>query len=147
MKRILLAILLFSSAHHLWAQITISPVVTECPKKCSGTFTISNGGLIPLAVTVQAKSFSVAGGKQLIRPLDADVKLSETSARISPHDKHDFDFNIKCTTVPCQVQVEVAAIMGHTTEGVAVRAIMPEVVYAAYPRQGLPQANAGGRWL
>src|SRR3984893_6991842 len=38
---------------------TVSPVIVECGKKCSGAFSVTNNGLTPLAVTLGARSFSM----------------------------------------------------------------------------------------
>src|ERR1700730_9014334 len=66
---------------------TVSPVIVECGKKCSGAFSVTNNGLTPLAVTVEARSFSMdPQGHATYRSLDAaaDLKLDEGSARIAP---------------------------------------------------------------
>jgi hypothetical protein len=38
---------------------TVSPIIVECSKKCRGEFSITNNGLTPLAVTLEARSFSL----------------------------------------------------------------------------------------
>jgi hypothetical protein len=110
---------------------TINGVVTECGKKCSGEFTIVNNDVKPLAVSIEAKQFSIAAGQQAMHPLDASTQLtlSETSARIAPKGQHDFDFKLRCAQMPCQVEILVGMALGHTTEGLQVRGILPHVVY------------------
>jgi hypothetical protein len=107
---------------------TISPVIQECGRKCSGTFKLTNNGLDPMAVVVTSQSFTIVNGKQVFGDA-ASVTLSETSARIGPKQSHDFDVKIRCLQTPCAVQLAVAMMLGHTTEGLAVRGILPEVFY------------------
>jgi hypothetical protein len=107
---------------------TISPVVQECGRKCSGTFKLTNNGLDPMAVIVTSQSFTIVNGKQVFGDA-ASVTLSETSARIGPKQAHDFDVKIRCLQTPCAVQLSVAMMLGHTVEGLAVRGILPEVFY------------------
>src|SRR5580704_77617 len=99
MKRVvslmLLQMLFFSLA--VSAQ-TVSPLIVECGKKCRGEFSITNNGLTPLAVTVEARSFSLdTVGRATNRPLDpgVDLKLEEGSARVSPKGTHAFGYQLK----------------------------------------------------
>jgi hypothetical protein len=108
---------------------TIAPVIQECGKKCSGTFTLTNNGVDPMAVVVTSKSFTVKEGKQVFGDY-ATVWLSETSTRLGPEASHDFDVKIHCLVTPCAVQLSVAMMLGHTVEGLAVRGILPEIFYS-----------------
>jgi hypothetical protein len=111
---------------------TISPVVAECGRRCSNQFTLTNNGVVPLAVSIEAKSFSIVGGQQVLRDLDptAHLTLSETSVRIGPLGVHSFDYKLRCDQLPCAVALQVAMTLGHTSEGVQVRGILPEIVYS-----------------
>src|SRR5580692_5671021 len=87
---------------------TVSPMIVECGKKCRGEFSITNNGLTPLAVTVEARSFSLDTlGRARNRPLDpgVDLKLEEGSARISPKGTHAFGYQLKCSVPPCSVTI------------------------------------------
>src|ERR1700680_3205297 len=55
---------------------TVSPVIAECGKKCRGEFSITNNGLTPLAVSVEARSFSLDTLRHATnRPLAPTVAL------------------------------------------------------------------------
>jgi hypothetical protein len=111
---------------------TISPVVAECGRRCSNQFTLTNNGVVPLAVSIEAKSFSIVGGQQVLRDLDPTVHLtlSETSARVGPLAVHSFDYKLRCDQLPCAVALQVAMTLGHTESGVQVRGILPEIIYS-----------------
>jgi hypothetical protein len=112
---------------------TVSPVIVECGKKCNGAFSVTNNGLTPLAVTVEARSFSMdTQGHATYRTLDeaADLKLDEGSARIAPKGTHTFSYQLKCSAVPCSVTLLSSMVVGHTADGIWVRVQLPHTVYA-----------------
>lgn len=119
---------------------SISPVVSECGKRCSGEFTITNPGIRPMFVTVQPFSFSLdaATGKSILRALDstASVKLDEMSARVGPLSSHTFGYHIQCEAVPCLITLYAEVTGGHTDTGLAVRVLLPSVVYACTKQKG-----------
>ena len=111
---------------------TVSPVIVECGKKCNGAFSVTNNGLTPLAVTVEARSFSMdTQGHATYRTLDeaADLKLDEGSARIAPKGTHTFSYQLKCSAVPCSVTLLSSMVVGHTADGIWVRVQLPHTVY------------------
>lgn len=112
---------------------TLSPVISECGRKCSGTFTVTNNGVVPLAVIIEPYSFSLdpATGKSKLRTLDAstEVDLDEMSARLGPHEAHEFGYRIKCAQFPCLVTFYASMIAGRTPNGTAMRLMLPTVVY------------------
>jgi hypothetical protein len=112
---------------------TVSPLIVECGKKCDGEFSITNNGLTPLAVTVEARSFSLDTlGRATNRPLDAavDLTLDEGSARISPKGTHTFAYKLKCSLPPCPVALFSSIVVGHTAEGILVRVQLAHTIYA-----------------
>jgi hypothetical protein len=126
----LLQVLLFGLS--VCAQ-TVSPVIVECGKKCNGAFSVTNNGLTPLAVTVEARSFSLSTeGHATYRTLDAtaDLKLDEGSARIAPKGTHTFSYRLKCSALPCSVTLLSSMVVGHTADGIWVRVQLPHTVYA-----------------
>lgn len=129
MKKLLVIFLLAAPA---LAQ-TISPVINECGKKCSGAFTFRNNGLEPMMVTVEPASFSIdaATGHSIYRPLDSTVEvlMNEMSARVGPREEHQFDYSIQCSVYPCMVVLRTIASGGHTDAGVQLRFQLPEVIY------------------
>lgn len=131
MKKILVLILLLA-ASALYAQ-TISPVVVECGKKCTGEFSVTNNGVNPFTVTVQPFLFSLnpKDGHSIFRQLDdtVDVQLDEMSARVGPKVTYTFGYRMKCAQYPCMVTMLASMVVGHTTDGVAVRVSLPHVIY------------------
>jgi len=112
---------------------TVSPVIVECGKKCRGEFSITNNGLTPLAVSVEARSFSLDTlGHATNRPLDSgvDLKLEEGSARIAPKGTHTFGYQLKCSVRPCSVALVSSMVVGRTAEGILVRVQLAHTVYA-----------------
>ena len=112
---------------------TVSPVIVECGKKCRGEFSITNNGLTPLAVSVEARSFSLDTlGHATNRPLDpgVDLKLEEGSARIAPKGTHTFGYQLKCSVRPCSVALVSSMVVGRTAEGILVRVQLAHTVYA-----------------
>jgi len=133
MNRVLSLLLLQFSFFGLAASSqTVSPIIVECGKKCRGEFSIINTGLAPLAVTVEARSFSLDTlGHATNRPLDpgVDLKLEEGSARISPKSTHTFGYQLKCSLPPCSVALISSMIVGHTDAGILVRVQLAHTVY------------------
>lgn len=111
---------------------SMSPLVVECPKHCKGSFTVSNGGIKPMAVVVEPLSFSLGpDGGSIFRLLDSgvEVNLAETSARVGPMESHEFDYELRCGNPPCLVAIRAAMNVGHTAEGIQVRVLVPHIVY------------------
>jgi hypothetical protein len=112
---------------------TISPVVVECSKKCNGTFTVTNNSLQSLAVIIEPQMFGFDTQHKLeFTPVGATAKveLKETSAKLGPKESHDFDYKLRCVTFPCMVDFQASMIMGHTAEGLAIRVVLPHMVYS-----------------
>jgi hypothetical protein len=80
------------------AQVSVSPLVAVAAKHASDQMTVTNGGITPVAVTLDARALTFVDGKMVITPLgkDIQVKLHETSARLEPNSAHIFDYDLKC---------------------------------------------------
>src|SRR5580693_8663691 len=133
MKRVVCLVALQMVCFSLAASAqTVSPIIVECGKKCRGEFSITNNGLTPLAVTVEARSFGLdTVGRATNRPLDpaVDLKLDEGSARISPKGTHTFGYQLKCSIPPCSVALLSSMVVSHTAEGILVRVQLAHTVY------------------
>ena len=60
---------------------------------------MTNSGIIPVALTFEAKVLSQADGNLVLTDLDPaqiQIKLHQTSARVEPHSSRTFDYDIKC---------------------------------------------------
>ena len=124
------AILFFVLAVSVHAQ-SMSPVITECGKKCNNEFTVTNNGLKPLKAVVTAYSFDPKTGSQSSRPLDptAHVRLKDMATVIPIQGSHIFAYKIACDKYPCLVNFFADLSVGHTDSGLAVVIRLPHVVY------------------
>jgi hypothetical protein len=134
MKRVLCLVVLQMVCFSLAASAqTVSPIIVECGKKCRGEFSITNNALTPLAVTVEARSFSLdTVGRATNRPLDpaVDLKLAEGSAPIAPKGVHTFTYQLNCVSPSCSVVLLSSMVVGHTAEGILVRVQLAHTIYA-----------------
>jgi len=108
---------------------SMSPVITECGRKCSETFTVTNNGLKPLKAVVTAYSFDPKDGQG--RPLDSTVhvRLKDMATVIPIKGSHIFAYKIACDKYPCLVNFFADLSVGHTDSGLAVVIRLPHVVY------------------
>src|ERR1700721_2161249 len=107
--------------------------MSERGRKCRGEFSITNNGLLPMAVTVEAHSFSLdTAGHATNRALDptVDLKLEEGSARISPRGTHTFGYQLKCAVETCSVALVSSMVVGRTPQGILVRVQLAHTIYA-----------------
>ncbi len=129
---VVLDLLLFAAAAS--AQ-TVSPIIAEGGKgKAKGGFTVTNNGVVPMVVTVQAMTFHLMPeGKAIYLPLESDVavKLTETSAKIGARQNHVFAYEVQCLSQqPCLIAFLPRMVTGlHTTEGIQLGLIIPHSVY------------------
>jgi hypothetical protein len=133
MKTILVMALLLVTAGAANAQLTVSPVIVECGHKCASEFTLTNDALSPIVFSIESRSFSIVNGSVVLRPLDANVKVtvSQYSGRLGPKEqKHAISYKVVCSTYPCAVQIFVMAVVGRTESGLQAKVGLPEVIYA-----------------
>jgi hypothetical protein len=129
MKRLVLMVLLTASP--LFAQVTLTPVTSECGKNCSGQFMVTDNGLAPTVLTINLQSLTVANGRPVFAPLPstAHVELSEMSARVGGKQSHMFAYKVHCDVMPCVVAMWMTAMSGHTDSGLAMALHIPHIAY------------------
>lgn len=118
---------------------TVSPLVVECSKKCDGSFTVSNGSVAALVVTVEPFQVSLApDGHSLFKPLDpgTEVVLNQSSARVGPLSDYTFDYKVRCATQPCMVGLASGMMVGKTPQGLAIRLVVPHIIYSCDKAKG-----------
>jgi hypothetical protein len=102
MRRILLFCLTIVLVHTVRAQ-SVQPAVVEYVTAADGKFDVSNDTLVPLVVTIQAKSFNITpqGDAQFsgLAPT-IHLKLSETSVRLPPHGRRTIFYKASSDTYP-----------------------------------------------
>lgn len=134
MKYVFAILVLIFSASAVRSQ-TISPLVSECSRKCSGSFTLENNAVIPLVATIQAFQFTLDSKGQHFRALDtAHVILSDSSARLGPRETREINYKIRCDEPKCGVAILATMVVGSTknssgTGTIQVRLALQETVY------------------
>jgi hypothetical protein len=124
---------------------TISPISTEISvkpgKTARGSFQFQNNLLTTSAATVEIFNFSIENGKPKTRPLDptTHVELGQSpSVKLGAKEIYQWDYKIRCDTPSCNVVFKVSEFTGKTPEGLAVKIILPTVVYVGnskHPRK------------
>lgn len=122
---------------------TVSPLVVECSLKCRGQFTVDNHTLVPFTVLIDPQTFTLKENVQdptpVYKALDLNVvgvKVSDIAARIPPKGRHTFVYNLTCAKEPCLVTFWSGMIVGHTTQGVAVKVNLAHTVYMCTKQKG-----------
>ena len=128
---IILCGLILPSARTVSAQ-TIQPVILEYSEKADGKFEVTNDTLVPMAIVLEPKSFSITqDGQGDFRTLDADihVRLSTTSLRLEPKQSAYVFYRAKADRLPAwfTIYAGFSAIQPHT--GMSVRVMLPHTVY------------------
>jgi hypothetical protein len=57
------------------------------------------------------------------------MELDGMAARLGPQGAHTFSYKMHCEHMPCTVTLYAAMVVGHTTDGMALRVLLPHVVY------------------
>lgn len=112
---------------------TVSPLITEFHGKVArGEFTVTNGGLSSLEVSVSARSFTVApNGDTRFRPLDPTVHLKMDSffAHLGVKQQRIFWYEVRCDQQPCALSIYVRFTGTKTREGVNLAVSLPHTIY------------------
>jgi hypothetical protein len=112
---------------------TITPLTSECSKKCSGSFIVRNDGLKPLRVVLEPHGFEVLPtGDVKLTPLaqGVDIELGARSATVDIGQSHQFFFRMKCDSIPCRAQIMCFMQPAqHTSEGIVLNLGLPHIVY------------------
>jgi hypothetical protein len=111
---------------------TIQPVITEYAEKADGKFEVANDTLSPMAIVLEAKSFSIsADGRGVYRALDPGihVKLSDTSFRLEPKQSYYVFYKASADQLPAWFTVYAAFSPVHAGDGLHVRVMLPHTVY------------------
>jgi hypothetical protein len=135
LRWIIFAILYLAVLAYAASAQTISPVVVEGGgSKAQGSFTVTNNGLLPAAVTVEAHTLDLRTNTALPLAPTTHVELSQTSARLGAKQNFTFNYIIKCDAMPCVVQFQAGMMTAMHAgpgvgQGLAVRIVLPHVVY------------------
>jgi len=90
---------------------TLNGLTTECGKKCTGEFSVTNNQVVPMVLTIDpflmfakgSPDFTYQGVPFSRLQGQADLELSSTSARLAPQQTYVIDFRLRCHQVPCAI--------------------------------------------
>lgn len=123
------ALLLFGSCS--FAQ-TVSPVIQEYNGKAEGAFALTNNTPVPMAVMLEARSFTInPDGYGIYRSLDPGihVKLSAMSSRIDPGRTYYVYYKAKADKLPAWFTIySTFAPIGNRSR-IDMRILLPHTVY------------------
>lgn len=134
--RKLLVLGLLAAGCCAWAQ-TVSPVIVEYKAKAEGRISLVNNTLVPLAVVLEPKSFSITpDGNGVYRELDPGIhlKLSSMSFRIDPGQTYYVFYSATADTLPAWFTVYSVFSKVQHAPGLDVRILLPHTVYI-YPKK------------
>ncbi|MFT4112690.1 hypothetical protein [Silvibacterium sp.] len=115
----------------LYAQ-TVEPVIVEYQGKGEGRITLTNTADVPVAVVLEAKSFTIGpDGNGIFRPLDEAIhlRLSSTSARVMPHDKYYVFYSVAADHLPAWLTVYATFSPLHHGQAMDLRIMLPHTIY------------------
>jgi hypothetical protein len=125
-----------------WAQ-TVSPVIVEYKAKAEGRISLVNNTLVPLAVVLEPKSFSITpDGNGVYRDLDPEIhlKLSSMSFRIDPGQTYYVFYSATADKLPAWFTVYAVFSKLQHAQGLDVRILLPHTVYI-YPKKPLSKTS------
>lgn len=118
---------------------TVSPVIVEYKVKASGRIALTNNTLLPMAVVMEPKSFSInPDGNGVYRALDPDIhlKLSAMSFRVDPGQTYYVFYSATADKLPAWFTIYSVFSELHHSNGLDVRVLLPHTVYL-YPKKQL----------
>ena len=116
---------------------TVSPIIAEYKGRAEGRIALTNNTLLPLAVVLEPRSFSISpDGNGIYRPLDAEiqVKLSSTSVRIEPAQTYYVFYKAKARKLPAWFTIYSTFSAIQPATEIDVRILLPHTVYI-YPQK------------
>jgi hypothetical protein len=111
---------------------TIEPVISEYTGKADGKFELTNNTLMPMAVVLEPKSFSIGpNGKGMFRPLDATthVDLSTMSVVLEPQQTYYVFYKAHADVLPAWFTVYAVFSPVKKGDQINVRVMLPHTVY------------------
>jgi hypothetical protein len=120
---------------------SIQPVIVEYTAKAEGRFQLTNNTLVPMAIVLEPKSFSIGpDGKATFRPLDPGIhlELSTMSSRLEPQQTYYVFYKARTATLPEWFTVYAVFSPIRKEEGLKVRIMLPHTVYL-YQKKPIPK--------
>jgi hypothetical protein len=133
-RRILVCALLFVGRGSY--QQTVSPVIVEYKEKAEGTIALTNNTLLPMAVTLEPRSFSIAeDGSGAYRSLDPriHIEFSSTSALINPGQTYYVFYKARSKVLPAWFTIYSTFSPARQTD-LDIHILLPHTVYL-YPKK------------
>ena len=140
LKRVFVsAVLLARGASAVAHAQSVQPVIAEYREHASGSFQVTNTTLVPMAVVLEPRSFSIsAQGQGSFRTLDPAIhlELSASSLRLEPRQSATVFYKVEAEKAPAWLCIYAAFTSLHPNPGINVRIMLPHTIYV-YQRQPL----------
>lgn len=114
-----------------WAQ-SVQPLIAEYVERGSGSFQVVNSSLVPMAVVLEPKSFSIQpDGTGMFRALDKGIhlELSTTSMRLEPRESATVFYKASADVAPAWMTVYASFTRVVATPGLNVKVMLPHTIY------------------
>lgn len=117
---------------------TISPVVSECSRKCQGTFHLIDDSNVPMTFVVDVvgvKFSKETQGPVMSKLDDASIKLrlSSMSGRLSPHESREINFKFECPDGDCQIAfMSTMGAIGRKDNEARIKVVLPHIAYSCF---------------
>lgn len=111
---------------------TVEPVIVEYQGKGEGRITLTNTAEVPVAVVLDAKSFTIGpDGNGIFRPLDEAIhlRLSATSARVMPHEKFYVFYSVAADHLPAWLTIYATFSPLRRGQTMELRVMLPHTIY------------------
>lgn len=111
---------------------SIDPVIVEYNGAASGRIKLTNTSLVPMAVVLEPKSFSIGlDGRAVFRALDPTlhVDLSTMSLQLGPQQSYYIFYKAHADKLPAWLTVNAVFTSIRKEDGVKLRIMLPHTVY------------------
>jgi hypothetical protein len=122
---------------------TIQPLIVEYNGKAGGKFQVTNDTLMPMAIVIEPKSFSLDNkGWATYRKLDPGIHLdlSTMSFRLEPKQSYYIFYKAHADMLPAWFTIYAVFSPVRKDEGLQVRVMLPHTVYL-YQKQAIDRKS------
>ena len=111
---------------------SVQPVIAEYTDHAAGSFQVTNTTLVPMAVVLEPRSFSIEeDGRGVFRELDPAIhlELSASSLRLEPKQTATVFYRASAESAPAWLCIYATFTPFHPSPGINVRIMLPHTVY------------------
>lgn len=110
---------------------TLTPDITRCGPKCSGSYVIQNDSDRSITFTISASSLPkphpTQGTEYWVD--GAHVRLSPTKGKLAPYGVGVIHFNVRCDALPCAIQIINTFDTNLMFNGIPLRRLVAHTVF------------------